>query len=132
MAAPSNKELAVLAVLREEGELTVHQVADLVYDRMPPCVACGGTGERKDLKDDVADARCRRCWGRGKPYFGYSRAYVPLMKLVKRGLASRRHPINEFGDETRGYVYFAVRIENAEETDELEAMFRAPAAEVDS
>lgn len=117
----SNKALFVLEVLRHEGELTVNQVADAVEERLP-CPACDGTGQGDHLRFG-----CRRCYGRGRVLFGYSDAYQALKRLLDRGMVTRRHPLDEFGDECNFWVWSAV--DAADPSDELEAAFAAPAAE---
>jgi hypothetical protein len=116
---PTNKALAVLALLREMGESSVNAVANEMRKRTP-CGACGGTGEGDDWRYG-----CRRCYGRGQVPFGYSDAYQALKQLRVHGLVERRRPLNEFGDELASFVWWAVDVAA---TDDLEALFLAPSA----
>lgn len=124
VTALTNKAQIVLDLLRAEGELTAKEVGNRVTDATP-CMGCEGSGTASD------GARCRRCNGRGTRWFGYSEAYVVLCQLKKRGLATRRHVVDEWGDETPRLVWAAVP-HQAGSVDELEALYEAPAAERDS
>lgn len=120
---PSNKALAVLALLREQGELTCKEVAHEIRQRTP-CGGCHGTG--------AGDSRfgCAACYGRGLVPFHYGDAYVCLAQLRKLGLVRRRHVLDEWGDTTSRLVWCAAERERA--TDPLEALYEAASAEVDS
>lgn len=124
MRPPSNKALAVLVLLREIGRSTCNEIADEMRKRTP-CGVCNGTGEGDDSRWG-----CRRCYGRGRVPFGYSDAYTALKQLRAHGLVERRRLVNEWGDETPTHIYWATGTGVPE--DELEALFAAPAAEVDS
>jgi len=114
---PSNKALAVLGVLREHGELPAKRVAAIVMEQTP-CPECDGTG-----KGDCNYHGCCQCYGRGRVCFAYSDAFTALKQLQAQGLVTRRHPVDEFGDETRGFVWRAVEVVAV---DELEALYLAP------
>lgn len=125
MRQPSNKALAVLALLRELGETTCKRLGEEMMERTP-CPACGGTGE-----GDCSWYGCCKCYGRGRVLFSYSDAYQALQQLSKHGLVSRRRLVNEWGDETPSLVWRAAAVET-DPADELEALYLAPSAEVDS
>src|SRR3954447_20666070 len=99
--ALSNKALTVLALLREQGELTCMRVSELVTERTP-CGRCNGTGAGDDERYG-----CRPCYGRGRALMQYGTAYVALQQLRKRGLVERRHLVDEWGDPTPTLVWFA-------------------------
>lgn len=120
MRQPNNKALAVLGVLRESGELACDSLWRTLRERTP-CGACNGTGEGDD-----SHYGCRRCYGRGLVPFGYSDAYVALKQLETRGLVTRRHPLDEFGDELRTWLWRAAG--EAAADDPLEALYLLPAS----
>lgn len=117
---PTNKALAVLAVLREVGEVTCDSLAAAVRERTP-CGQCNGTG-----KGDDSRYGCRRCYGHGYVSFHYSDAYQVLKQLRTHGLVTRRLLVDEWGDQTNRFVYSAVARPPA---DDLEALYELPAVE---
>lgn len=121
MNALSNKAIVVLALLRENGEMSCKDIAETIHQRTP-CGDCNGTGEGDDSRYG-----CRRCYGRGRAFFTYSDAYVALTQLRKRRLVSRRHLRDEWGDELPGLMW-AATTESSTHADPLEALFLAPSA----
>jgi hypothetical protein len=121
MAAPlSNKQIAVLQLLRAEGELSCTRISGLMEERTP-CGECDGTGK--------GDGRfgCRRCHGLGHALFSYGAAYAALKALRAGGLVTRRNRIDEWGDATADLVWSALPVEVPD--DPLEAAFHAPTVE---
>jgi len=118
----SNKQRVVLDLLRELGEMTCKKVGEMIMERTP-CGTCGGTGRE-------GDGSCRRCYGRGRAYFGYSDAYLALEQLRRKRLVSRRYLVDEWGDATPRLVYQAVPATASVLNDPLEALFAAPSAEI--
>lgn len=118
----NNKQQVVLALLREGGEWTCKRVGETLQERTP-CGSCGGTGR-------FGGTSCRRCYGRGTAFFGYSDAYVALEQLRNRRLVTRRYLVDEWGDALPRLVYEAVPATASVIDDPLEALFAAPAARV--
>lgn len=114
MKAPTNRQLAILAVLRRGQEQTIKQCCRILESEMPPCHECGG--ERTDTISG-----CRTCFGRGRRIVCYGDVYTDLRALLNRGLVARRHPRNEWGDELNTHVYRALAVEQS--VDELERIF---------
>jgi tRNA(Ile2) C34 agmatinyltransferase TiaS len=121
--ALANKDIAVLELLRAEGEMTAKRIGQIITERTP-CGACNGSGE-----GDGRDFRCRKCYGRGTALFDYGKAYACLQKLRQRGLVVRRHLLDEWGDSTSTLVWAALPV--ADVRDPLEQAFRAPSAGAD-
>lgn len=118
--ALTNKQLAVLSVLRRFPDgIGCKELARTVAEETP-CSACGYAGE-------VDGERCGRCYGRGHIYFDYGAAYVALGRLMKEGLAWRRCKRDEWGDELAGHVYFPA--DRVEGDDPLEQAWALPAFE---
>ena len=116
----TNKQVAVLELLRAEGELSAKRVAALIEERTP-CGACNGSGEGDDSRYG-----CHPCYGRGRMFFGYGAAYAALIRLEKAGLVLRRQDRDRWGDKLPGVLWRPVSTSAAD--DPLEAAFRAPSA----
>jgi hypothetical protein len=125
--AITNKQLAVLAVLREfPAGITAQKMADLIRERTP-CGTCDGTGEGPH-----EHWGCHACYGHGVVRFHYSDAYNALQRLVKSDLAERRQKLDEWGDPTQGVVYLPAAVVAEPDDDPLEKLFALPSAEPDS
>lgn len=113
----TNKQIAVLELLREKGELTAKEVGEILTERTP-CGACSGTGEGDDTRWG-----CRRCYGRGQAHFDYSTAYQCLKRLMGKRLVMRRAILDPWGDDSGRQVYSAVA--QADPADPLEKLWAA-------
>lgn len=128
----TNKQLAVLHVLRERGHATAKQLAAELTGPMATCPDCGGSG-KTDKPDAYDRYRCPDCFGRGErrmPYMDYGTAYQACERLAKAGLVERRDVLDEWGDSTGRIKYVAVEAD-PDPDDPLERAFSAPSAEVD-
>ncbi len=119
-AALTNKQVAVLELLRAEGAMTCKRVAALITEATP-CGECNGTGDGEDKRWG-----CRKCYGRGRARFDYGTAYVCLGQLKKRGMVARSYLLDEWGDATSTLMWAALPTPAA--ADPLERAFRAPSA----
>ena len=122
MKALSNKQLLVLQVIRDLGSPDVMAVVDEVHRRVR-CSVCDGVEQRHK-----GSARCGGCYGWGHVPFSYSDAYVAMRALMSRDLITRSHPVDQFGDETRGWIWTLSNHE-ADPTDPLEILYALPTRE---
>lgn len=121
----SNKAQAVLALLRRVGHgMACKDVAETITAQTP-CAACLGSGEGDDVVHGI-EGQCKRCWGKGTTWFGYSDAYVALNQLADRGLVLRENVIDSWGDPTSALRWSAIA--TAVPDDPLEALYLAPSA----
>lgn len=120
--ALTNKQIAVLELLRTEGPMTAKRVGEVITQRTA-CPFCGGSGEGDDTH-----LGCRPCYGRGRVSFDYGTAYQCLQRLRKEHLVERSCMRDAFGDELPLHVYAATAPPDPD--DPLERAFRAPSAEV--
>jgi hypothetical protein len=120
----TNRQHAVLTVLREGGEWTCQNLADEVRRRHPCPVCREPPRELGEIWMLPAGSRCGTCHGWGVLPFSYSDAYTALKALREKNLAGRRLVVDEWGDQTNRFVYYAVGLVSA---DALEAIWDAPA-----
>lgn len=119
MRSLTNRQRVVYDLLADGVERTAQDVADAI-EAATLCGVCQGTGE-----GDGYRGQCARCFGRGQARYHYSEAYVDLRALLARGLVSRRHPVNEWGDELRTFVYKTTGVPIPVPDDPLEALWNA-------
>lgn len=125
----TNKQVAVLELLRAEGELSAKRIAALISERTL-CATCGGTGDGDAIlgvnSSGAHRCGCRFCYGRGRMHFGYGTAYAALVRLEKAGLVERQQERDRWGDKLPGVLWRPVAVVDPD--DPLEAAFRAPSA----
>jgi hypothetical protein len=109
----NNKQLWVLAYLRENPSSTVNDVA------------------QNSPIDEVKTAQYKEEGREWEPRtMHYSDAYVVMMQLLRKGLVTRELSVDGFGDQRPPFRWAVVEGES-DADDPLEKAFAAPSAEVD-
>ena len=116
----TNKQIAVLQVLRAQGETTCKRVSEII-SHGTPCATCNGTAQ-----GDHPDWGCGSCYGTGRVLFSYETAHLALTRLRTLGLVAKRPVLDAFGDATGRIAWAAEPV--AKPDDPLEALFLASSA----